>query len=514
MKIFSAKQIYEADKFTIKNQQITSDELMERAAIQIFNWMHLRLQGAPVKIQVFCGIGNNGGDGLAVARHLLEHGYTIEVYVVNYNDKRSKDFLLNLDRLKERKVWPNFINGVDDFPVINKEDIVLDAIFGIGLNRKPDKWVINLIQHINVSKSFILSVDLPSGLFPDKFTAEEESIVKSNFVLSFQAPKLIFFLPETGIFINQWEILDIGLDPEYLQKTETTYELIGINEVLPMYIPREKFAHKGIYGHSLIIGGSYGKIGSVQLSSKSCLFSGSGLVTALVPKCGYLPLQTALPEVMVITSEDEMLVSNIDFDIQPTVIGIGVGLGTSDKVSKSFSKFIKTNKVPLVIDADGVNMLSLDKELLKKLPAQTVLTPHPKELQRLIGDWKNDFEKLEKVKAFSFAYDCIIVIKGANTITIYKDKGFVNTTGNPGMATAGSGDVLTGIITGLIAQQYEPLHAAIFGVYLHGRAGDIAVESYGYQSLTASAIIENIGDAYIDLFKVPEQPIQEEQPQG
>lgn len=514
MKIFSAKQIYEADKFTIKSQQITSDELMERAAIQIFNWMHLRLQGAPVKIQVFCGIGNNGGDGLAVARHLVEHGYTIEVYVVNYNDKRSKDFLLNLDRLKERKVWPNFINGVDDFPVINKEDIVLDAIFGIGLNRKPDKWVINLIQHINVSKSFILSVDLPSGLFPDKFTAEEESIVKSNFVLSFQAPKLIFFLPETGIFINQWEILDIGLDPEYLQKTETTYELIGINEVLPMYIPREKFAHKGIYGHSLIIGGSYGKIGSVQLSSKSCLFSGSGLVTALVPKCGYLPLQTALPEVMVITSEDEMLVSNIDFDIQPTVIGIGVGLGTSDKVSKSFSKFIKTNKVPLVIDADGVNMLSLDKELLKKLPAQTVLTPHPKELQRLIGDWKNDFEKLEKVKAFSSAYDCIIVIKGANTITIYKDKGFVNTTGNPGMATAGSGDVLTGIITGLIAQQYEPLHAAIFGVYLHGRAGDIAVESYGYQSLTASAIIENIGDAYIDLFKVPEQPIQEEQPQG
>ncbi|QWX84735.1 NAD(P)H-hydrate dehydratase [Cellulophaga sp. HaHaR_3_176] len=511
MKIFSAKQIYEADKFTIKNQQIKSDELMERAAVQIFNWMHLRLQGAPVKIQIFCGIGNNGGDGLAVARHLVEHGYAIEVYVVNYNDKRSEDFLLNLDRLKDRKVWPNFINCVDDFPVISKEDIVIDAIFGIGLNRKPDKWVVDLMQHINASNSFILSVDLPSGLFPDKVMATEESIIKSNFVLSFQAPKLIFFLPETGIYINQWEILDIGLDPEYLQKTETAYELISKNEVLPLYIPREKFAHKGIYGHSLIIGGSYGKMGSVQLSSKSCLFSGSGLVTALVPECGYIPLQTALPEVMVLTSNNKKVVSNIDFEIKPTVIGIGIGLGTSDEVCKSFSEFLKANKTPLVIDADGINILSLNKELLNELPAQTILTPHPKELQRLIGDWKNDFDKLEKVKSFTSTYDCIVVIKGANTITIYKDKGYVNTTGNPGMATAGSGDVLTGIITGLIAQQYEPLSAAIFGVYMHGRAGDIAVEQYGYQSLTASAIIDNIGDAYIDLFKVPEQPPQEEE---
>tara|TARA_R110000868_G_scaffold109560_1_gene297772 strand:+ start:31032 stop:32573 length:1542 start_codon:yes stop_codon:yes gene_type:complete len=505
MKIFSTKQIYEADKYTIEKQQIASDELMERAAVQIFNWMHLRLQGAPVTIQIFCGIGNNGGDGIAVARHLQEHGYTVLVHVVNFSEKRSKDFLINLDRLKDRKIWPNFINKDSDFPKINKDDIVLDAIFGIGLNRSPDQWVVQLIKHINRSNAFILSVDIPSGLFTDMATVVKDGVIRANYVLSFQTPKLIFFLPETGIYTNQWEVLDIGIDATYLSTKETDYELIGKNEVLPFYIPREKFSHKGTFGHALIIGGSYGKIGAVQLSSKSCLYAGSGLVTAYIPKCGYIPLQTALPEIMVLTDKGEEVISNIEYTIDPTVIGIGIGLGTSEEVKKAFSDFLIKNKKPLVIDADGLNILSANKKLLKKLPSQTILTPHPKELQRLIGEWKNDFEKLEKAKNFSSTYDCILVIKGANTMTVYQEKVFVNTTGNPGMATAGSGDVLTGLITGLLAQGYDTLKAAIFGVYLHGRAGDIALESYGYQSLTASAIIECIGNAYIDLFQIPEQ---------
>lgn len=505
MKIFSAQQIYEADKFTIKKQQISSNELMERVAIQIFNWLHMRLQGAPVKIQLFCGIGNNGGDGIAVARHLQEHGYNIEVHIVNYSEKRSPDFLVNLDRLKDRKIWPNFISSATELPEISKDNIVIDAIFGIGLNRKPDAWVGKLIKHINTSQAFILAVDLPSGLFTKKATKNTESVIKANYVLSFQTPKLIFFLPETGIYSNQWEILNIGIDEEYLTKTEADYELIGKNEVLPMYIPREKFSHKGTYGHALIIGGSYGKVGAVQLSSRSCLYSGSGLVTAYVPKCGYIPLQTALPEVMVLTSNSDEIVSNIDFNFEPTVIGIGVGLGTSAETKKAFAAFLKTNKTPLVIDADALNMLSEDQKLLKHLPEKSVLTPHPKELQRLIREWKDDFDKLEKAKVFSKKYNCILVLKGAHTITLYNGKGYVNSTGNPGMATAGSGDVLTGIITGLIAQGYEPLSATVFGVYLHGRAGDMALDNYGYQSLTASAIIDAIGDAYIDLFKIPEQ---------
>jgi hydroxyethylthiazole kinase-like uncharacterized protein yjeF len=509
MKFFTTEQLYAADKFTIEKQQISSNELMERAAVQIFNWLHLRMQGAQVKIHLFCGIGNNGGDGMALARHLKEHGYNIEVNVVNYSDKRSKDFLINLDRLKDRKIWPHFLERDSEFSEVGRDDIIVDAIFGIGLNRTPDEWVANLMQHLNNSKAFILSVDLPSGVFMDQPVKNQNAVVRANHVLSFQAPKLIFFLPETGVYSNQWEVLDIGLDPEFLTNTKSEYELIGKNEVLPMYIPREKFSHKGTYGHSLIIGGSYGKIGAVSLAANACLHAGSGLVTAYVPKCGYLPIQTSLPEVMVITDQDENHIRSIDFEITPSVIGIGVGLGTDSETAITFSNFLDTVKVPLVIDADALNLLAKDKDLLKKLPSKTVLTPHPKELERLIGKWKDDFDKLKKAKAFSKKQDIVLVIKGAHTITINNDHGYVNTTGNPGMATAGSGDVLTGIITGLIAQGYQPLYAAIFGVYLHGRAGDIAIENLGYQALTATKLIEAIGMTFIDLFKMPETPEQE-----
>lgn len=504
MKIFTAQQIYEADKNTIVNQEITSDELMERAATQLFNWLHSRLQGAPVRIHLFCGIGNNGGDGMVLARHLQEHGYLISVHVVHYSEKRSHDFLLNLDRLKERKIWPNFIGPKEKLPKIDKQDIIVDAIFGIGLNRTPDDWVIKVIQHLNNSGAFILSVDIPSGLFVDKAPNNEDSIVRANHVLSFQAPKLIFFLPQTGVYSNHWETLDIGLDRDYLNSADNTYELIGKNEVLPWYKPREKFSHKGTYGHSLIIGGSYGKIGAVILASDACLNTGSGLVTAYIPTCGYIPMQTALPEAMVITDASEKMVSNIQFDVTPTVIGLGIGIGQDEITIGALREFLSVNKTPLVIDADALNIISKNKEFLKMIPAQTVLTPHPKELERLIGTWQDDFEKLEKAIAFSKHYDLILVIKGAHTITLYNGKGYINTTGNPGMATAGSGDVLTGMITGLIAQGYDSLRATVFAIYLHGRSGDLAVEQCGYQALTASEIIDFIGDAFLDLFKVQE----------
>ena len=504
MKIFNAKQIYEADKFTIDKQQITSEQLMERAAIQIFNWMHSRMQGAQAKIHLFCGIGNNGGDGLVLARHLQDHDYNIEVFVVNYSEHRSKDFLINLDRLKEKGVWPNFLNEESELPDIGKDDIIVDAIFGIGLNRVPDEWVIGLMQHLNNSKAFVLSIDMPSGLFMEAGLPNTEGVIKANYVLTFQVPKLVFFLPETGKYVDHWEVLDIGLDREFLFKLKPQYELIGKNEVLSMYIPREKYSHKGSYGHSLIVGGSYGKIGAVVLASKGSMLAGSGLVTAYVPKCGYLPLQTALPEAMVLTDNEEVEISKIDFDMLPSVIGIGVGMGTTATTVKAFSDFLKGNKLPLVIDADGLNILSKNQDLFKVMPPQTVLTPHPKELERIIGKWADDFDKLKKAQEFSEKYDCILVIKGANTITVFKDMGYVNTTGNPGMATGGSGDVLTGIITGLIAQGYSALNAAIFGVYIHGKAADIAVEKCGFQALIASGILDNIGKAYLDLFQVSE----------
>jgi hydroxyethylthiazole kinase-like uncharacterized protein yjeF len=283
--------------------------------------------------------------------------------------------------------------------------------------------------------------------------------------------------------------------------------------MLQVYQPREKFSHKGTFGHSLIIGGSYGKIGSVVLSSKAALSSGAGLVTAYLPKCGYQIMQTAFPEAMVITDEDEETIKNIQFDLEPTSIGIGMGMGTSDETISAFKSFLKMNKLPLVIDADGINTLSKQNVLLKLVHKETILTPHPKELERLIGKWKDDFDKLRKVKEFSKTHSLIVVIKGSNTITVQNDKLYINSTGNPGLATAGTGDVLTGIITSLLSQGYESLSSAVFGVYLHGKAADLAVEDVGYQGLTASHVIEYLGKAFMDLF-VPPENIPQPQDKG
>jgi len=510
MKILSKEQVYEGDRLTAEIQNITSTELMERAGVQIFNWLHLRMQGAQVPVHVFCGIGNNGGDGLVIARHLVIHGYNVHAYIVNYSDKRSKDFLVNYDNIKHvTKEWPKLLNNNEEFPEIGVDDIIIDAVFGIGLNRGIDDWVKELFQHFRASKAFTLSVDIPSGLHTNQVPEDENGVVWANHTLSFQSPKLVFLLPDTAKYSIQWEVLDIGIDRAFLMEAKTQAELIGKQEVIPIYMPRNKFSNKGDFGHAMVIGGSYGKIGAVTLASRAALVSGAGLITSYVPKCGYHAIQSAFPEAMVITDLDEKVVTKIKFEISPTAIGIGVGFGTDAKTIEAFEDFLKKNKAPLVIDADGINILSKKKNLLKYLPEGTVLTPHPKELERLIGTWKNDFEKLDKVKEFSKKHKVIVVIKGAHTITVLEDQLYVNSTGNPGLSTAGTGDVLTGIITGLIAQGYNPLVAAIFGVYLHGKSADIAVENTGYQSLIASHVIECLSDAYLDLFQQPEPPKQE-----
>ncbi|CDF79123.1 YjeF-like protein [Formosa agariphila KMM 3901] len=512
MKIFSKEQIYEGDRFTIKKQNISSSELMERAGISLFNWLDARLQGAPVPILIFCGIGNNGGDGLVLARHLISHGYNVKTFIVDFSDKRSKDFLINYERLKETtKDWPVSIHSVDDFPEISSQDIIIDAIFGVGLNRPISDWVIALFKHFKASKALTVSVDIPSGLYTDKTPKHEDDVVTSNLILSFQTPKLVFFLPETDKYIDQWEILNIDIDATYLETTETEAEVLGKYDVLPMYKQRDKFSHKGSYGHALIIGGSYGKIGAVQLSSRSALLSGVGLITAFVPKCGYIPLQTALPEAMVITDADKKLITDIVFDIIPDAVGIGIGLGTDEKTVKAFESFLKNNTAPLVIDADGLNILSKNKALLKYLKEDTILTPHPKELKRLIGDWEDDFDKLSKTKAFVKKHKVLVIIKGANSISVYQDKLYINSTGNPGLATGGTGDVLTGIITGLRAQGYTALESACFGTYLHGKSADLAIEFKGYQSLIASDVISYLGQAYLDLFKQADTPLSEKE---
>lgn len=509
MKILSKSQIYEGDALTAQKQGISSTDLMERAATQIFNWLHSRMQGAQVPIHVFCGIGNNGGDGLVLSRHLINHGYNVFTYVVNYSDKRSKDFLINYDRIKQTtKEWPLLLDKNSELPTIAPEDIIVDAVFGIGLNRKPDDWVAKLFQHFKASKAFTLSIDIPSGVFTDRIPESKNDVVWAHYTLSFQTPKLLFFLPQTARFVGQWELLDIGLDPEYMFTVETQAELISKPEVLPLYKPRDKFSHKGTYGHALIIGGSYGKIGAVTLAGRGAMSVGAGLVTIYLPKCGYGPVQAAFPEAMTITDAHKKQISYIEYQIKPTAIAIGMGMGTEAQTVQAFKDFLKgnANNSKLVIDADALNILSSQKKLINSLPEQTILTPHAKELERLIGSWNDDFDKLEKLKEFSTRHHVIIVSKGAYTTTVFKDKYYINASGNPGLATAGTGDVLSGLIAGLLAQGYPPLEAAIFGVYLHGRSADIAVEQLGYQSLMASHVVEFLAEAYLDLFAMPEAP--------
>lgn len=321
---------------------------------------------------------------------------------------------------------------------------------------------------------------------------------------------MVFFLPQTGIYVKNWEVLDIGLDLEYLASVETTSFYVDKNMARGLYKVRDKFSHKGTYGHVLMVGGSYGKIGSMVLSSEAALNSGAGLVTSFLPSCGYTIMQTAMPEVMVITDANEKKITQVEYDFTPSSVGIGMGMGTAAETVRAFSEFLTKISFPIVIDADALNILASHPELLRSVPENSVLTPHPKELERLVGEWKNDFEKLKKVREFSKRYKVIVVIKGAHTITIFQKERFINSTGNPGMATAGSGDALTGIIAGLMAQKYSPLEAAVFGVYLHGLAGDLSVGKNGWEALTATEIIDFIGDAYLYLFQSENETIQDE----
>ncbi|MDP3312439.1 NAD(P)H-hydrate dehydratase [Lutibacter sp.] len=505
MFILSSNQFSLADKATIKTKKISSLDLMEHAATLCFQWIHKRLEGQPIKIHLFCGVGNNGGDGLVIARLLKIHGYQVFCYVVNFSDKRTDEFLTNYANLKEVGIWPSVINNEDPFPLIDKDDLIIDAIFGNGLSRKPAGFTKKLIQYLNTTNAFILSIDIPSGLFGDKSVNDKNSVIKSNHILTFQGPKLAFLLAENKEYVQTWEVLDIGLDADFINSLNPTIHFIQKEDILSMYKPRNKWDHKGTFGHSLIIGGSFGKIGAVVLASKAALKIGSGLVSAYIPKCGYEIMQISLPEAMVEVDDDQE-VHYFNFKTKPNVIGIGPGLGTSEKTSIGFANFLLDNKTPLVIDADALNIMAQHKTLFDSLPEKSVITPHPKELERLIGAWENDYDKLEKTKELSIAKNCIIVIKGAHTVIIDGSNFYFNSSGNPALATAGSGDVLTGLITGCIAQGYSALNAAILGVYLHGKTADIGVTHLGYESFIASSILDFLSDAILDLFNTEDPP--------
>lgn len=512
MKVFSRKQLHEANQATMQKQEVTSTDLMERSGNQIYNWLHQRLQGAPVPIHVFCGIGNNGGGGMVVARLLIENGYRVKSYIVNYSTTRAKDFLINYDRVKNAtKDWPLLMAADSEMLQIGSQDIIIDALFGTGLDRPLEGWVKKIVQHINALPCFKLSIDMPSGLSANSPLFDAEAVIKSGHVLTFEAPKLAFFLPESAQFAPFFEVLDIGLDKAYFNESKGIADVIAKPEAQQLYQQREKFSHKGTFGHTLIVAGSYGKIGAATLASKAAFKIGAGMVTTFVPQCGYSILQSSLPEAMVLTDVDEKQITAIDYAVEPSSIAVGMGIGTSKETQKALLAFFKKVKCPIVIDADAINCIAMSKELQKHIPKNSVFTPHEGELKRLVGEWTDDYDKIEKTKAFAKKHEAVVVIKGANSLVVFEDELFINTTGNPGMATAGSGDVLSGAIAGLLAQRYDYLIASVFGVYLHGSGGNILAHHLSYEALLAGDIANGLGDAYLELFRKEEEP---QAPQG
>ena len=499
MQILSPEQIRQWDLYTIEHEPISSLDLMERAASKCIHWLesHQLLQQPYI---IFCGKGNNGGDGLAIARMLSEKGVAVRCYIPEPGHKGSDDFQANLARLHNSKVEISYIQSEAQLHPIQPGPVIIDAIFGSGLNRPPEKLVAALIRHINEARNQVVAIDIPSGMFADSSSLNSE-VIRADVTLSFQCYKPAFLIPENEAYIGKLVILDIGLHPGFLNAVTPAYEFVEAEFIKLIYRPRKAFAHKGTYGHALLIGGSHGKIGAIRLSSYACLRTGAGLLTSLIPGCGYQLMQASLPEAMVITSSMDHHISEMPSDLSKfNVIGIGPGLGVSAETAMAFQKLLANYHQPMVIDADALNLISANHGLLKHIPPFSILTPHPKEFERMFGKTDNDFDRLLLAAKMAKELQVVIILKGHHSfIAMPGGKGYFNTTGNPGMAKAGSGDVLTGILAGLLAQGYSPGEVALMGVFLHGLAGDHAAASRSQEAMIASDIIEHLPSAFKEI---------------
>ena len=503
IKIFPVKKVSLIDKYTIENEPVFSINLMERAARKLFNWIQKHYPENKVKI--FTGPGNNGGDSLALARMLLTAHRDVVIYLVNPSGKFSHDARINLDKLLKMISDNQVIYLSDDstvFPELFSDNLVVDGLFGSGLNRSLTGLPLKVVQHINQSEASVVSIDIPSGLFgEDNRENNPFGIVRADHTLSFQFPKLSFLLADCGEYAGNWEILDIKLDKRAIEEFNTDWYLVEESDIRKILRKRKRFSHKGDYGHALLMAGSYGKMGAAQLAARGCLKSGVGLVTVHIPHYGYQIIQTAVPEAMVSIDRSDILITEFPGLEMFNVVGVGPGIGKKPNTVKAIKKLLEVvGERALVMDADALNIISENRELLDLLPENTVLTPHPKEFDRLAGHSDSHFERFEKLVEFAKKYKVTVVLKGAYTVTALPDgRCMFNSTGNPGMATAGSGDALTGIILGLLAQDYTSEEAAVMGVYIHGLAGDIAVTKGSEPGLTASEIIGNVGRAFLKI---------------
>lgn len=503
MKILNQEQMQWVDQQTMVDQHISSIELMERAVHELYKHIKSFSWFDPLSpVYIFAGSGNNGGDGIGLARLLGEEGVEVNLYYCDYATPSQENTHMR-DHLPHRKYLTEFnIQKEEDFPFFEPGGIIIDALFGSGINRPLEGLWKMVAEHINAHTSNrVISIDIPSGLHPDHVIADSISVC-ADITLTIGQPKYTFFFADLSPNVGMWYIIDIKLSKQAIEKCQSSNYFIDTCYITShIDLNRQKFSHKGTFGHALLVNGSYGKMGAAILAARACLRSGVGLLTCHVPHVGYSIMQVSVPEAMVSVDQHEFYFhTKIDVSGYDS-IGIGSGLDNRNGVSEALLHVIRNAKSPLVLDADALNIIAEHEDWLEELPNESILTPHPGEFKRLFGAWKNDDEKFKRQREISQKYGIYIVLKGANTSVSCPDgETYFNSTGNPGMATAGSGDSLTGIITGLCAQGLSAKKSAILGVYIHGLAGDIAVEGYSQISMVSSDITDHLGKAFYQTF--------------
>ncbi len=505
MKIFTAEQIREWDQHTVLLYFNNSAELMERAANAVVE--HLGYSEMNKTVTIFCGVGNNGGDGLCIARLLAEREYNVEVFIAGESHRGTEDFNVNMKRLLESEVPVNFISEGDVTFEIKPRNLVLDCILGTGITRPIQGFLADVINRIHQQEPFrIIAIDLPSGLLPDDMGKQEGAIIRADKTITFEIPKRAMLCEENSEFVGEFTVLSLGLSEVFHDETNSNLSFYDMMEATEDFVPRKKYVHKNQLGHVHVIAGSTGKIGAALLCAKAALRTGSGLVTAAVPLSGYGIMQTTLPEAMCTTDDGQDFLKSTRFDAKYTTTVIGPGIGKAPETVLMLRKLLKEATHPLVLDADALNIVA-EKKLLKEIPKQSIITPHNGEFNRLFGEHHSDETRLKTLVEKSQALGIYIVLKGPNT-RVATPEGVVtfNSSGNPAMATAGSGDALSGVIASLLGQGYPPEHAARLGVFIHGFAGDMIRAQLGEGGMIARDLIEAIPQALRTIYAAQSDP--------
>ena len=499
MKIFTSAQIRELDHYTIEHEPIKSIDLMERAAEALTKAITEQWDTETPFI-VFAGPGNNGGDALAVTRKLINRGYNAKAYLFNVKGTLSPDCIINKEHLREMGNEA-LVEITREFepPTLTRETVVIDGLFGSGINKPLGGGFAAVVNYINQSESKVVSIDIPSGLMTeDNSFNVQQNIIRADLTLTLGMKKLCMMMADNKKFIGKLEVLDIGLSKEFIDKTEAQCSILEEQTIRSMMKERSDYAHKGSMGHALLIAGSYGMAGAAILASKACLRSGAGKLTIHTPSKNNDIMQISVPEAIMQPDSNEEDFSSLPDTNLYDAIGVGPGLGTSDSSAIALVSLIRSVRTSMVVDADALNILATHRTWIQQLPEGLIYTPHPKEFDKFYGsEAANDYDRLMKARDMAQRLQGYIILKGHHSaLCIPNGQIIFNSTGNAGMATAGSGDVLTGILTALLARGYTPTEASLIGMYLHGLAGDYAVRGLGMESLIASDIIQYLPKAF------------------